>query len=64
VPEVDLRGTGPDNFESVIVTDGCAEGYNETKIRNTQLHNSFFCGRGRIAQPESSKSSICVVVRE
>jgi hypothetical protein len=34
------------------------KGYNETGI---QLHNSFFCGRGRIAQPLSSLSSISVV---
>jgi hypothetical protein len=30
--------------------------------RNTRLHNSFFCGSGRMAQPVSSlSSSICIV---
>jgi hypothetical protein len=47
---------------SVTVTDGCREGYNEIEIHNYTTV-SFMKGheRGRIIQPVSSLSSICVV---
>jgi hypothetical protein len=43
---------------SVTVTDGCTEGFSKTNIHG---YTTVFCGRGRIAQPLSSLSSICIV---
>ncbi len=46
------------NSETVLQLQMDTEKFNETEIHG---YTTVFCGRGRIAQPMSSLSSICIV---